>query len=132
MTRQERLKIVREMFNLEINEEFNILYEGKRIRHCPYNFSKSGFKDHDKNDVMNKIGNLITGVYTVEKLPQKPKVGDDVWFVSPLTTKGYDNVINYKTHLKRFLLLTDFLDSRGIKHFRTKEEVIEEVERLGW
>lgn len=131
MTKQERLKIVREMFKLEVNEEFNIIYKGEEMLDIAFHFTKNDLIDCDGDSANSKIGWLITGVYTIEKLPQKPKVGDDVWVIDPLSKKGYDHTDNYTVY-GMDILYTDFLDSRGVKHFKTKEEVIKEIEKLGW
>ena len=123
MTLEERIKVVREMFDLEEGEEFNIVgCEGN-----PYRFVKAGLYDYKGNKSCGiSIGFLIVGQYKVEKLPWKPKDRDLYWILDITEEDGiYD--LQYFNGSKRH--------ERIIKHketFKTEEDAIEERNKQEW
>lgn len=52
------------------------------MNYCPYKVTERGLVD--KRDVMwsNIFVDLLRGVYTIEKLPWKPKNGDEYYYVT--------------------------------------------------
>lgn len=128
---QESLATIRKALDLKIDEEFNIIAD-EILVDCPYKFTKDGLTNRNgKASAVSMLAFILTGACTIEKIPQKPKAGDDVWFIDPSVQLGYLNIRNY-IKPKSSILLTDFFDSRGVSHFKTEEEVKEVVERLGW
>lgn len=77
----ERMRKVANMLGLELDEEFNIVREGKPLNYGPYKFTERGLLDKDGCRLDKKMAELIRGIYTVEKLLWKPKDGERVWYI---------------------------------------------------
>lgn len=77
----ERMRKIAESFGLELSEEFNIVGEGKPLNYGPYKFTERGLLDKDGCRWDKKMVELIRGIYTVEKLPWKPKHREKAWTV---------------------------------------------------
>ena len=115
MSNANKMKELAGIFGLELGEEFNISYSGKYSEYNPYVFTEEGLidKDGDGTPISTR---LLRGVYTIEKLPFRPKEGQ-LYYTFGFTL----NVISIhwagcKYDMERKLL--------GIV-FRTEQEAIE-------
>ena len=73
-------EVVEEILPVEIGEEFNVVLDnGEYSIHNPFKFTETDLVDKDGDDINNHIGWLITGYYTIEKLPFVPKMGEKFW-----------------------------------------------------
>ena len=63
------------IFGLELEEAFNIKYEERYSEYNPHKFTEEGLVDKD-GDGSPIPTNLLRGVYTIEKLPFRPKEGE--------------------------------------------------------
>lgn len=74
MSNANKMKELAGIFGLELGEEFNIVHDGKYPEYNPYVFTGDGLlnKDGECSPVLTL---LLRGVYTVEKLPFRPKEG---------------------------------------------------------
>ncbi len=76
-----------EMLGVEMDEKFNIRYtENGLLSNCnPYHFeiSDGNFYLFDcyGNPCNGYIGDIISGLYKIEKLPWKPKDGDAFYYI---------------------------------------------------
>lgn len=110
-----KMKDLASLFGLQLDEEFNISHNGKYSVYNPYTFTKDGLVDKD-GDGTPIPTNLLRGIYTIEKLPFRPKEGQ-LYYTFGFTL----NVISIhwtgcKYDMERKLL--------GIV-FRTEQEAIE-------
>ena len=116
MSNANKMKEIAGVFGLEIGEEFNVIYDdGKYSEYNPYTFTEEGLVDKD-GDWSPIPTRLLRGVYTIEKLPFRPKEGQ-LYYTFGFTL----NVISIywsgcKYDMERKLL--------GIV-FRTEQEAIE-------
>ena len=112
-----KMKEIAGIFDLEIGEEFNVIYDdGKYSEYNPYRFTEEeGLIDKD-GDGSPLPTRLLRGIYTIEKLPFKPKEGERYYtFGLGLTVLSHHwKRCNYD--MERKLL--------GIV-FRTEQEAIE-------
>ena len=67
---------VAEMLGVKLGERFNINGE-------VYWLDKDGLMDDTGHQIFSTLGRLVIGQYTIEKLPWKPKNGDD-YFVGTM------------------------------------------------
>ena len=113
MSNANKMKDLAGIFGLELGEEFTI--NGRGSEYYPYVFTEDGLVDKDGDGVPIPT-NLLRGVYTIEKLPFRPKGGE--WYY---TCDSNLNVLSFRWagcgyDLERQLL--------GVV-FRTEQEAIE-------
>ncbi|WP_133965156.1 hypothetical protein [Eubacterium limosum] len=77
---------VAKMLGLEIGEEFNVFDEdGKKFAYGPYKITDNAIVDCEVEGSPSLLYNLLTGEYTLQKRPWRPKDHDEYWIV---TTDG--------------------------------------------
>lgn len=74
---------VAKMLGLEIGEEFDILYkDGTAMELGPFKFTNETILDCDGDELQCwRLCCLLTGDYTIQKRPWRPKVGDAFFYV---------------------------------------------------
>lgn len=74
---------VAKMLGLEIGEEFDILYkDGTAMEYGPLKFTNETILDCDGDDLQCwRLCCLLTGDYTIQKRPWRPKEGDTFFYV---------------------------------------------------
>lgn len=87
-----KIKKVAKVLGYEVGEEFNIIFgNGEYSEYNPFKFTETSLVDKDGEVVNNHIGCLITGNYTTEKLPFKPKPGELYYSIDNYNNAwGYD------------------------------------------
>ena len=115
MSNANKMKELAGIFGLEIGEEFNIVYGEKYSEYNPYTFTEEGLIDKD-GDETPILTSLLRGVYTIEKLPFKPKEGERYYTLGLALTVISRHWTGCNYDMERKLL--------GIV-FRTEKEAIE-------
>lgn len=74
---------VAKMLGLEIGEEFDILYkDGTATEIGPFKFTNETILDCDGDELQCwRLCCLLTGDYTIQKRPWRPKYDDEYWIV---------------------------------------------------
>lgn len=73
---------VAKMLGVEIGEEFDILVnEAEMLVHGPYKIIDNAIVDYVGCKTKNLLYGLLTGVYTLQKRPWRPKDGEEYWAV---------------------------------------------------
>lgn len=74
---------VAKMLGLEIGEEFDILYkDGTAMELGPFKFTNETILDCDGDELQCwRLCCLLTGDYTIQKRPWRPKYDDEYWIV---------------------------------------------------
>lgn len=74
---------VAKMLGLEIGEEFDILYkDGTATELGPFKFTNETILDCDGDELQCwRLCCLLTGDYTIQKRPWRPKYDDEYWIV---------------------------------------------------
>ncbi len=75
---------IAQMLGVEIGEEFDVIYEtGQKSDWGPYKITRDGLVDESGNWTPHRTSlfNLLTGEYTLQKRPWRPKDDDEYWFV---------------------------------------------------
>ena len=73
---------VARMLGVEIGEEFDILVnEAEMLVHGPYKIIDNAIVDYVGCKTKNLLYGLLTGEYTLQKRPWRPKVGDAFFYV---------------------------------------------------
>lgn len=74
---------VAKMLGVEIGEEFNLLNEdGEIVLYSPYKFTGDSIIDYEGSTLRGwRLWNLLTGDYTLQKRPWRPKDDNEYWFV---------------------------------------------------
>ena len=112
-----KMKELAGIFGLEIGEEFNVIYDdGKYSEYNPYTFTEEGLVDRD-GDGAPIPTRLLRGVYTIEKLPFRPKKGERYYTCDSSTL----TIHNFRWTECGFDLERQLL---GVV-FRTEQEAIE-------
>jgi len=75
---------IAKMLGVEIGEEFNILSNNFNLAFGPWKLVENNLVNSQKDSNNAIIGHLITGRYTIQKLPWKPKHGDIFYYVNEL------------------------------------------------
>lgn len=72
------------MLGVEIGEEFDILYkDGTAMEDGPLKFTNETILDCDGDDLQCwRLCCLLTGEYTIQKRPWRPKYGNEYWSIS--------------------------------------------------
>ena len=71
-----KMKELAGIFGLQLGEEFNVKYnDGEYLEYNPYTFTEDGLIDKDGDGTPIPIS-LLRGIYTIEKLPFRPKKGE--------------------------------------------------------
>lgn len=74
---------VAKMLGLEIGEEFNVFDEdGKKFAYGPYKITDNAIVDCEVERSPSLLYNLLTGEYTLQKRPWRPKYDDEYWSIS--------------------------------------------------
>lgn len=75
---------VAKMLGLEIGEEFDILYkDGTATELGPFKFTNETILDCDGDELQCwRLCCLLTGDYTIQKRPWRPKYGNEYWSIS--------------------------------------------------
>lgn len=114
-----KIKEVAKVLGYEVGEEFNIIFgNGEYSEYNPFKFTETSLVDKDGEVVNNHIGCIITGYYTTEKIPFKPKHGELYWSIDikeKIRVSDYcweDDLVDYNHKLLNLV-------------FRTKEEAEE-------
>ena len=92
---------VAKMLGLEINEEFDLIYEtGQKSDWGPYKITSDGLVDESGSWTLNEtaILNLLKGNYSLQKRPWRPKKGELFW------------TINGKGNVEKYHFLNDMCD----------------------
>lgn len=81
---------VAKMLGVEIGEEFNLLNEdGEIVLYSPYKFTGDSIIDYEGSTLRGwRLWNLLTGDYTLQKRPWRPREGEAYWFID---TDGFVN-----------------------------------------
>ena len=76
---------VAKMLDVGIGEEFDLLDgNGEIVAYSPYKFTNDRIVDCDDDEMSySMLWNLLTGEYTLQRHPWKPKDGMMYWFVTP-------------------------------------------------
>lgn len=75
---------IAQMLGVEIGEEFDVIYEtGQKSDWGPYKITRDGLVDESGNWALHgtALFNLLTGKYTLQERPWRPKDDDEYWFV---------------------------------------------------
>ena len=74
---------IAKMLGVVIGEEFNLLNEdGEIVLYSPYKFTGDSIIDYEGSTLRGwRLWNLLTGDYTLQKRPWRPKDDDEYWFV---------------------------------------------------
>ncbi|CAK7076063.1 MAG: hypothetical protein EUB_03909 [Eubacterium sp.] len=83
---------IAQMLGVEIGEEFDlILKDGVPSEYNPYKFTNETMVDCDGEDMLSWLYNILTGIYTIQKRPWRPKDCGEYWtvFVSGEVGCGY-------------------------------------------
>lgn len=73
---------VARILGVEIGEEFDILInEMEMLTHGPYKITDNAIVDYVGCKTKNLLYGLLTGEYTLQKRPWRPKVGDAFFYV---------------------------------------------------
>lgn len=83
---------VAKMLGLEINEEFDLIYEtGQKSDWGPYKITSDGLVDESGSWTLHETAlfNLLTGKHTIQKRPWRPKEGEKYWYVFPDGNVGW-------------------------------------------
>ena len=113
MSNANKMKELAGIFGLELGEEFTI--NGRGSEYYPYVFTEDGLVDKDGDGVPIPT-KLLRGVYTVEKLPFRPKEGQRYYTCGAGLIVLDLNWVGCSYDLERQLL--------GVV-FRTEQEAIE-------
>jgi len=74
---------VAKMLGVEIGEEFDILVnETEMLVHGPYKIIDNAIVDYVGCKTKNLLYGLLTGDYTIQKRPWRPKEGEKYWYCS--------------------------------------------------
>lgn len=76
---------VAQMLGVEIGEEFDVIYEtGQKSDWGPYKITRDGLVDESGNWTLHgtTLFNLLTGEYTLQKRPWRPKYKEQYWYVN--------------------------------------------------
>ena len=72
--------MVEKVLSVGIGEEFNIVIDnGCYSVHNPFKFTETDLVNNNGVALNSYISTLITGEYKIEKLPFKPKKGENYW-----------------------------------------------------
>ena len=123
MSNTNKMKEIAGIFGLEIGEDFNITCNREYSEYIPHRFTgynphrftEDGLKDKDGDETPIPT-NLMRGVYTIEKLPFRPKEGERYYSFGFNLTIISLHWTRCKYDMERKLL--------GIV-FRTEQEAIE-------
>ena len=106
--------IVEKVLPVGIGEEFNIILDdGRYCMYNPFKFTETDLIDTHGGVFTAYIGRIITQEYKIEKIPFKPKIGENHW--------SYDDELKpcqYTWTGHPF----DYIDKMLGLVFRTKEE----------
>lgn len=95
---------VAKMLGVEIGEEFDILVnEAEMLVHGPYKIIDNAIVDYVGCKTKNLLYGLLTGEYTLQKRPWRPKEGEPHWFVLPNGSVGLG--VFYKNNARSLSLL---------------------------
>ena len=110
---------VLEMLGVEVGEKFNI----KPLIGNPYHFDEDCIlvnkNGHNVDD--DKIIQILTGAYEIEKLPWKPKEDDEYYIVCE-----NENIINCRWSSRN---TNSFYRYNAGNCFKTKEEITPEIKQ---
>lgn len=76
---------VAKVLGVEIGEEFDVIYEtGQKSDWGPYKITRDGLVDESGNWTLHgtALFNLLTGEYTLQKRPWRPKDKEQYWYVN--------------------------------------------------
>ena len=97
---------VAQMLGVEIGEEFDVIYEtGQKSDWGSYKITLDGLVDESGNWTLHgtSLFNLLTGEYTLQKRPWRPKDGGEWWAVLTDGSVGWD--IFHKNNANSLALL---------------------------
>lgn len=110
-----KMKELVSIFGKEIGEEFNIINsDGDYLKNNPYHFTGDCIVDRHGFARNYLIIELVTGAYTIEKIPFVPKEGEKYWTYlscgSTIITRFYfwnDNLFDRERKLLGILFKTE-------------------------
>lgn len=106
---------IMEEYDLEDGEEFMVGdYKFKIENYCFY---------YNNNNAWYEYSLDLDDIDGIQKLPWQPKEGEDFFIVDEKYDEGYNHLYNYNGNAENLV-------NRGVKFYRTEEEVKAEVERL--
>lgn len=85
---------VAKLLGVEIGEDFDLLNEsGEIIVYSPYKFTGDSIIDYEGDALGGwRLWDILTGEYTLQKRPWRPKDGGEYWYVSA-NGKVYDTTL---------------------------------------
>lgn len=101
MSKNNYMPEIAQMLGVEIEEEFDVIYEtGQKSDWGPYKITSDGLVDESGNWKLHATAlfNLLTGKYTIQKRPWRPKKGELFW------------TINGKGNVEKYHFLNDMCD----------------------
>lgn len=84
MSKNNYMPEIAQMLGVEIEEEFDVIYEtGQKSDWGPYKITSDGLVDESGNWKLHATAlfNLLTGKYTIQKRPWRPKNGEDYYYI---------------------------------------------------
>lgn len=84
MSKNNYMPEIAQMLGVEIEEEFDVIYEtGQKSDWGPYKITSDGLVDESGNWKLHATAlfNLLTGKYTIQKRPWRPKDVEQFWLV---------------------------------------------------
>lgn len=109
---------VAKVLGVELEEEINIICDnGEKSTYSPYMFTEEGLKDKDGDIALMTLKALASGGYVVDKLPWKPKEGEQYWYV----VIGSDGIACMDDYVWNNHSV-DMLNYKSGNCFRTEEE----------
>lgn len=93
-----KMKEVAKLLGCEVGEEFNVIYNtGSYSTYNPFKFTETSLVDKEGDDSDKILIRLVTGRYTIEKIPFTPKVGEYYWTYSDIICRyEWDNTTFHK------------------------------------
>lgn len=117
--------------NLSRNEKFNIVKTSNDLIDTivgnPFSFDGNLVYDNRNNARTPMLGGLISGIYSIEKLPFIPEVHDVYYRLEASSSCGY-----IRGQVTGEVTLINLLVSRKVIFYRTYDEIMKEIKRLEW
>lgn len=122
---------VAKMLGVEIGEEFDILVnETEMLVHGPYKIIDNAIVDYVGCKTKNLLYGLLTGEYTLQKRPWRPKYDEICWFIRTDGTMFSDYFRADSQHLSMLNMGNCFNDpSEAELHVREIIEKYNEIKR---
>lgn len=121
---------VARMLGVEIGEEFDILVnETEMLTHGPYKITDNAIVDYVGCKTKTLLYGLLTGEYTLQKRPWRPKDGEFCWFVGgngEILTDQFN--ASWSSHLALLSMGNCFpISGEAEKH---REEMLRKIKKI--